>query len=121
MADVTAQELKLAVLNGNKVFRGFDLSGLNLEGAGWMIGCIFEMANFTGANLAGARLDASSLWMANFTGANLAGASLRATKLDSKTIFTGANLTDADFSHSEGAREAVYDEGVTPGGMRLQD
>lgn len=78
------------------IFDGFDLSGINLQGA-YLVNASFIGANLNYANLQGAKLEdaiftSANLNHANFQDTDLSSSILKQAQLDG-TDFTGANLT----------------------------
>lgn len=92
MAEVTIAELKYARLMGNTNFRGFDLSGLDLSGIGWLNDTDLSRAdlrntNFSRADLSGTKLRKADLSGANLRTADLTMAMFGGAKHNAKTIW----------------------------------
>ena len=71
MKSITATQLRLARLNGNKDFEGFDLCGMELIEAGWLAGCNLRWTDLSCADLRGARLVGAKLRWANLETSDL--------------------------------------------------
>lgn len=100
MKGITATQLRLARLNGNKDFEGFDLCGMELIEAGWLAGCNLRWTDLSCADLRGARLNGADLTDANMNGADLRGARLVGAKLRWANLET-ADLRNADLEGAD--------------------
>ena len=113
MAEVTREELKSAILqSGQRLYAvGFDLSGVQLARAGWLVEAELTYANLIRADLSYSNLNSAELARANMSEADLSGASLVGAQLNYVNLthakLCGSNLHNASLQSAD-LRGAQY-------------